>query len=156
MPVPSWLKTDLIRLAVTFSMALATGWALMRIGAPAPYSWLSCVGITGAGELVAGGGAGVDVANRRPFVYSSATGVLVSLGHSRASLDEGRAAARSGARLLTHLYNAMPAFHHRDPGLVGLLGAIVGVVIDDFVMGTVIALVPGLVLVAVWWKRFLK
>ena len=40
--------------------------------------------------------------------------------------------------------------------LVGLLGAIVGVVIDDFVMGTVIALVPGLVLVAVWWKRFLK
>lgn len=48
-----------------------------------------------------------------------ARGVHVSLGHSLASADEARAAARSGARGVTHLFNAMAPFHHRAPGLVG-------------------------------------
>ena len=34
--LPSWLQSDLLRLAVTFALALASGWTLMQIGAPAP------------------------------------------------------------------------------------------------------------------------
>ena len=46
-------------------------------------------------------------------------GVLVSLGHSTCTYEEALAGAAAGARLVTHLYNAMPALHHRTPGLVG-------------------------------------
>ena len=46
-------------------------------------------------------------------------GVTVALGHSRASYEECRAAAAAGARLVTHLFNAMDPLHHRAPGLVG-------------------------------------
>lgn len=49
----------------------------------------------------------------------SDAGVVVSLGHSRATYDEARAAADAGARMVTHVFNAMGPLHHREPGLVG-------------------------------------
>jgi N-acetylglucosamine-6-phosphate deacetylase len=48
-----------------------------------------------------------------------AGGVLVSLGHSACSAETALAAADAGARLVTHLGNAMGPLHHRAPGLLG-------------------------------------
>jgi N-acetylglucosamine-6-phosphate deacetylase len=46
-------------------------------------------------------------------------GVIVAMGHSDATYEQATAAIRAGANHATHLFNAMPALHHRAPGLVG-------------------------------------
>jgi N-acetylglucosamine-6-phosphate deacetylase len=46
-------------------------------------------------------------------------GVVVSLGHTDATAVAANAAFDLGATTVTHLYNAMRPFAHRDPGLVG-------------------------------------
>ena len=48
-------------------------------------------------------------------------GVAVSAGHSNATYAEAQAGFDAGIRYGTHLFNAMPALHHREPGLVGAL-----------------------------------
>jgi N-acetylglucosamine-6-phosphate deacetylase len=49
----------------------------------------------------------------------AAAGVIVSLGHSDCSHAMARAAFAAGARLVTHLFNAMSQLGPREPGLVG-------------------------------------
>jgi N-acetylglucosamine-6-phosphate deacetylase len=46
-------------------------------------------------------------------------GVSVSLGHTDANAAQANAAFDRGARSVTHLFNAMRPFLHRDPGIVG-------------------------------------
>lgn len=46
-------------------------------------------------------------------------GVIASIGHSDATFEEVQAVVRSGASHVTHLYNQMSPFHHRNPGVVG-------------------------------------
>jgi N-acetylglucosamine-6-phosphate deacetylase len=48
-----------------------------------------------------------------------ARGVCVSLGHSDATAAEAAAAFERGATTVTHLFNAMRPFAHRDPGIAG-------------------------------------
>jgi N-acetylglucosamine-6-phosphate deacetylase len=59
-------------------------------------------------------------------------GVTVSLGHSGADAGVALDAVRAGARMATHLFNAMPPLHHRQPGLVGALLAS-----EDCVLGCI-------------------
>ena len=44
-------------------------------------------------------------------------GIVVSLGHSSATLEEAQAGYAAGARSTTHLFNAMTGVDHRSPGL---------------------------------------
>lgn len=61
-------------------------------------------------------------------------GVLVSLGHSDATLAEVRLALAAGATSFTHLFNAMSQMTGREPGMVGAaLGdhdSFIGVIVD--------------------------
>jgi N-acetylglucosamine-6-phosphate deacetylase len=47
--------------------------------------------------------------------------VLAAVGHTDADADATRRAVEAGARIATHLFNAMPPLHHRAPGPVGVL-----------------------------------
>jgi N-acetylglucosamine-6-phosphate deacetylase len=44
-------------------------------------------------------------------------GIVSSIGHSAATLDEARAGLAAGATSTTHLFNAMTGIDHRAPGL---------------------------------------
>lgn len=47
------------------------------------------------------------------------TDVVVSAGHSNASYGQAWESFEKGIPTVTHLFNAMSALHHREPGLVG-------------------------------------
>lgn len=51
--------------------------------------------------------------------HAVAAGVIVAIGHSDADLAQANAAFDAGASLVTHLFNGMRPWHHRQPGLVG-------------------------------------
>lgn len=48
-----------------------------------------------------------------------ARGVVVSCGHTDATSEEAHTAFDRGALTVTHLFNAMRPFGHRDPGIAG-------------------------------------
>lgn len=45
--------------------------------------------------------------------------VLASMGHTGATFEEANAGIEAGVRHTTHLFNAMTALQHRNPGVVG-------------------------------------
>ncbi|MBH8596553.1 MULTISPECIES: N-acetylglucosamine-6-phosphate deacetylase [unclassified Thermoactinomyces] len=51
--------------------------------------------------------------------YLKETGVIASIGHSDATYDEVVEAIGNGASHVTHLFNGMRGFHHREPGVAG-------------------------------------
>lgn len=110
------------------------------------------------GELIAAGPpAIVTLAPELPGAVAAieqlaAAGVVVSLGHSRATLAEAARGFDAGATMATHLFNAMGPLHHREPGLAGcaldrddvFIGLIAdGVHVHDAVVRLVLRAAPG-------------
>lgn len=63
-----------------------------------------------------------DVAPELPgaveFTEKASKLCTVSVAHTDAEYDQAKAVFDAGATHLTHLYNAMPPIHHRNPGVI--------------------------------------
>ena len=57
--------------------------------------------------------------NTKDFILKMKDQVHISLAHTNADYDTAMEAFKAGADHAVHLYNAMPAFTHRNPGVVG-------------------------------------
>ena len=66
----------------------------------------------------------------------AAGGVIVSVGHTDATAEQVGAAADAGASMVTHLFNAMRPFRHRDPATPGEVLTdpryFVGLIVDGY------------------------
>lgn len=64
----------------------------------------------------------VDIAPELPgaaeFVAKAKDLCTVSIAHTDSDYDHAKAAIDAGVTHLTHLYNAMPGIHHRNPGVI--------------------------------------
>ena len=64
----------------------------------------------------------VDIAPELPgaedFVRQASKLCTVSIAHTDSDYDHAKAAVDAGVTHLTHLYNAMPGIHHRNPGVI--------------------------------------
>ena len=64
----------------------------------------------------------VDIAPELPgaaeFVAQASKLCTVSIAHTDCTYDDAKAAVDAGVTHLTHLYNAMPGIHHRNPGVI--------------------------------------
>ncbi len=65
--------------------------------------------------------------------YLDSEGIVISLGHSDAKAADVETAMAHGARRVTHCYNGMSKFHHRDLGLTGMA------LYEDALMSEIIA-----------------
>ena len=88
--------------------------------------WLQTPNLPQLEELVEASGGLVKLVSVAPevegaleFIPGASKLAHVSVAHTTANYDTALAAFQAGADHVTHLYNAMPPFAHRDPGVVG-------------------------------------
>jgi N-acetylglucosamine-6-phosphate deacetylase len=53
--------------------------------------------------------------------YLSKKNIISAIGHTNATYEQAIAGIKAGAKSTTHLFNAMSALSHRDPGAVGAI-----------------------------------
>lgn len=77
-------------------------------------------------ELYEGCGGLIRIADVAPelpgaaeFAEKASKLCTVSVAHTDADYEQAAEVFKSGARHLTHLFNAMPPIHHRKPGVIG-------------------------------------
>ncbi|GES56953.1 N-acetyl-glucosamine-6-phosphate deacetylase [Aspergillus terreus] len=79
--------------------------------------------LRGASQTVKMITAAPEVGNMAAHIGAlAAHGIVYSIGHSDASYEQALTATKHGASMITHLFNAMRPFYHRNPGIFGLLG----------------------------------
>ena len=79
------------------------------------------------------------------------SGIRVNMGHSNATYEEATEGKKAGARGITHIFNAMRPFHHREPGIAGL-----GLVDEDLYIEVIadgVHLHPGTLALLFYRKR---
>ena len=59
-----------------------------------------------------------ELQDKEVIDYLDDHGVILSSGHSNATYQEGKSFLNNPIPAVTHLYNAMPQMHHREPGYI--------------------------------------
>ena len=72
----------------------------------------------GCGGLVRIADIAPELPGAAEFIEKASKLCTVSVAHTDAGYDHARMAFEKGATHLTHLYNAMPGIHHRNPGVI--------------------------------------
>lgn len=73
----------------------------------------------GCGGLVRIADVAPELPGAADFAEKASKLCTVSVAHTDADYEQAAAVFQSGARHLTHLFNAMPPIHHRKPGVIG-------------------------------------
>lgn len=73
----------------------------------------------GCGGLVKIADVAPELEGAEEFIREVSKTSRVSVAHTDADYDAAKMAFAAGARHLTHLFNAMPSIHHRNPGVIG-------------------------------------
>ena len=125
-----WLKNDLIRgdtpariLGVHLEGPFLNP---LRAGALDKSSFLPAK-VTSWEKLVEGFGDIIKIITVAPELDGAAeliktitnVNIIVSMGHSDATYTEAEKGFNAGAKGITHIFNAMRAIHHREPGIAG-------------------------------------
>ncbi|MDB5025757.1 MAG: N-acetylglucosamine-6-phosphate deacetylase [Mucilaginibacter sp.] len=59
-----------------------------------------------------------ELQDKEVIDYLNDKGVILSSGHSNATYQQGKSFLNNPIKAVTHLYNAMPQMHHREPGYI--------------------------------------
>lgn len=71
-----------------------------------------CGGLIGIADIAP------ELPGAKEFVEKASKLCTVSVAHTDSDYEHAAAAFSAGATHLTHLYNAMPGIHHRNPGVI--------------------------------------